>query len=75
MNQVSLEDLDSYDKQEQAGAFNMTEAIRAQFRLIGPLGQAYNIVVHIRRSAGRTEEFRTLAKRLVLIDNHTRWNS
>jgi hypothetical protein len=29
MNQVSLEDLDSYDEQEQAGAFNVTEAIRA----------------------------------------------
>jgi hypothetical protein len=75
MNQVSLEDLDSYDEQEQAGAFNVTEAIRAQFRLMGPLGQAHNIVVHIRGSAGRTEEFRTLAKRLIPMDNRTRWNS
>jgi hypothetical protein len=71
-NQVSLENLDSYDEQEQAGAFNVTEAIRAQFRLIGPLGQAHNILVHIRRSAGRTEEFRTLAGRIIPIDNRTR---
>jgi hypothetical protein len=72
MNQVSLEDLDLYNEQEQARAFNVTEAIRAQFRLIGPLSQAHNIVVHIRESAGRTEEFRTLAKRLIPIDNRTR---
>jgi hypothetical protein len=42
---------------------------------MGPLGQAHNIVVHIRGSAGRTEEFRTLAKRLIPMDNRTRWNS
>ena len=53
----------------------MTEAIRAQFRLMGPLGQAHNIVVHIRRSARRTKEFRTLVTRLILMDNRTRWNS
>jgi hypothetical protein len=53
----------------------VTEAIRAQFRLMGPLGQAHNIVVYIRGSAGRTEEFRTLAKRLIPMDNRTRWNS
>jgi hypothetical protein len=42
---------------------------------MGPLGQAHNIVVYICGSAGRTEEFCTLAKRLILIDNRTRWNS
>jgi hypothetical protein len=53
----------------------VTEAIKAQFRLIGPLSQAYNIVVHIRGLARRIEEFRTLAKRLIPMDNCTRWNS
>jgi hypothetical protein len=67
-----LESLDSYDEQEQAGVFNIIEAIRAQFRLMGPLGQAHNIVVHIRGLARRTEEFRMLAKRLIPINNHTR---
>jgi hypothetical protein len=75
-NQVSLESLDSYDEQERhTGVFDVTEAIRAQFRLMGPLGQAHNIVVHIRGSAGRTKEFRTLATRLIPMDNRTRWNS
>jgi hypothetical protein len=75
-NQVSLEKLDSYNKQERyTGVFNVIEAIKAQFRLMGPLGQVYNIVVYIRRLAGRTEEFHILAKRLILIDNRIRWNS
>jgi hypothetical protein len=50
---VNLESLESYDKQEEIGAFNMIEAIRNQFRLLGPLGQVYNIVVHICGLAGR----------------------
>jgi hypothetical protein len=76
MNQVSLESLNSYNKQERhTGVFNVTEEIRAQFRLIGPLSQAHNIVIHIRGSARRIEEFHTLANRLIPIDNRTRWNS
>jgi hypothetical protein len=68
-----LEKLDSYNKQEQyTGVFNIIEAIKAQFRLIGPLGQVYNIVVYIRGLARRTEEFRILVKRLILIDNYMR---
>jgi hypothetical protein len=72
---VDLGDLESYDEQEEIGAFDITEAVKVQFRLMGPLGQAHNIVVHIRGSAGRTEEFRVLAGRLVPMDNRTRWNS
>jgi hypothetical protein len=43
--------------------------------MLGPLGQGHNIVVHIRASPGRTEEFRRLAGRLIPLDNRTRWNS
>jgi hypothetical protein len=76
MNQVSLESLNLYNEQERhTRVFNVIEVIRAQFRLIGPLSQAYNIVVYIRRSAGRIKEFYTLVIRLILIDNRTRWNS
>jgi hypothetical protein len=42
---------------------------------MGPLGQGHNIVIHIRGSAGRTEEFRALAGRMIPLDNRTRWNS
>ena len=51
------------------------EARRIKFRLLGPLGQGHNIVVHIRGSASRTEEFRELAGRMIPMDNRTRWNS
>jgi hypothetical protein len=31
--------------------------------------------VHIRQSAGRTKEFKDLVKRIIPLDNRTRWNS
>jgi hypothetical protein len=51
------------------------EAKRVKFRLLGPLGQAYNIIVHMRGSPSRTAEFIKLAGRIILMDNHIRWNS
>jgi len=32
-------------------------------------------VVYIRRSSARTKCFRKLARRMILMDNYTRWNS
>jgi hypothetical protein len=46
--------------------------MRIQFRLIGPLGQAYNIVVYICRLASRIEEFRELVGRIIPMDNRIR---
>ena len=42
---------------------------------MGPLGQAHNIVVHIRGSSARMDIFRKLAGRIIPMDNCTRWNS
>src|SRR5438552_12691246 len=42
---------------------------------MGPLSQLHNIIVHIRGSTTRINEFLELAKRMVLLDNRTRWNS
>jgi hypothetical protein len=72
---VELEELESYDEQDEIGVFEDHEAMRIQFRLMGPLGQAHNIVVYIRGSAGRTKEFKELAGRMIPMDNRTRWNS
>jgi hypothetical protein len=69
------EELESYDEQDRSGEPMDNEARRARFRLLRPLGQAHNIVVHIRRSAGRTAQFRELAGRMIPMDNRTRWNS
>ena len=49
--------------------------MRAKFRLLGLFGQGYNIVVYIRKSSARTDHFRKLVGRIILIDNRTRWNS
>ena len=64
-----------YNSQDKNGELGDEETIRIKFRLLGPLGQGHNIVVHIRGSTGRTEEFRVLAGRLIPLDNRTRWNS
>jgi hypothetical protein len=42
---------------------------------MGVIGKLYNIIIHIRSSAGRTQEFKDLTSRIILIDNCTRWNS
>jgi hypothetical protein len=72
---VKIEELESYDEQEQIEGPMDNEARRIQFRLLGPLGKGHNIVVHIRGSPGRTAKFRQLAGRMVPMDNRTRWNS
>jgi hypothetical protein len=46
--------------------------MRIQFRLIGPLGQAYNIVIYIRELTSKIEEFKKLARRMILMDNRMR---
>ncbi|KAN0099835.1 hypothetical protein V8E51_013610 [Hyaloscypha variabilis] len=47
----------------------ITEQVRAKFRLLGPLGQGHNIVVYIRRSLLRTAAFKKNAGRLIPINN------
>lgn len=72
---VQIEELESYDEEEWQEEYTDKEAIRVKFRLLGPLGKAHNIVVHIRGSPSRTAQFVQLAGRLVPMDNRTRWNS
>jgi len=77
-NVVNTEDLESYDDQEESGEMRdveIAEQVRAKFRLLGPLGQGHNIVVHIRGSPLRTAAFKKNAGRLIPMDNRTRWNS
>jgi hypothetical protein len=72
---MDLDELESYDLEDEDGELIDKEARRARFRLLGPLSQGHNIIVYIRGSSARTEHFRTLAGRMILIDNRTRWNS
>jgi hypothetical protein len=74
-NVIDMDELESYDEQERDGELMDNEARRAKFRLLGPLGQGHNIVVHIRGSPARTAVFIKLAGRMIPMDNRTRWNS
>src|SRR6266536_2206355 len=72
---MDLEELASYDLEDEDGEFTDEEVRRARFRLLGPLNKKYNIVVYINESSARTDVFRKLIERLILMDNRTRWNS
>ncbi len=42
---------------------------------IGVMGKIHNIVIHIRASPNRTNEFEAIAGKSIPLDNRTRWNS
>jgi hypothetical protein len=74
-NIMAMDELELYDDQDKNGDVTDEEARRAKFRLLGPLGQAHNIVVYMRGSPARTKVFKELAERMIPMDNCTRWNS
>jgi len=69
---MDMEELKSYDLENENRELTYKKVRRARFRLLRPLNQEYNIVVHISGSSARTDVFRKLAGRLILIDNRTR---
>jgi hypothetical protein len=69
---MDLDELESYDLKDEDGELTDKEARRARFRLLRPLSQRHNIVVYIYRLSARTEHFKMLAGRMILIDNRTR---
>jgi hypothetical protein len=72
---MDIEELKSYDLEDEDRELMDKEARRARFRLLGPLSQGHNIVVHISGSSACIDVFRKLAGRLIPMDNRTRWNS
>jgi len=72
---IKLEELESYDKQDHSRELSDKDIKKQQFRLLGPLGQGHNIVVHIRGSLARIARFKELARRMIPMDNRIRWNS
>ena len=72
---IETDQLEAYDQEEENGDKGDEEKRRLVFRLLGPLGKLHNLVKDIRGSASRTKEFKDMAKRIVPLDNRTRWNS
>ncbi len=69
---MDLEELASYDLEDEDREFTDEKIRRARFRLLGPFSKEYNIVVYIGGLSARTDVFRKFAGRLILIDNRTR---
>jgi hypothetical protein len=61
-----------YNKKEKKEEIGNKEEKRVKFRLIGLLGQLYNIIVYIQGSTACTNKFIELAGRRILLDNCTR---
>ena len=72
---INLDKLESYDLKNADGELTNKKIIRTKFRLLELFNQGYNIVVYIRGSSARTDYFKKLAERIILINNRTRWNS
>ena len=68
-NLIEIKELESYDEQEVEGEMGDQTA---NFRTMGPLGKLYNIVIHIRGSAGHTKEFKDLTGRMIPLNNRRR---
>lgn len=74
----SEEDLNLYDRKDQEGTEpepSEEQSRGDKFRSMGAIGKLHNIVVHIRCSGPRTNEFVKSSKRRIPLDNRTRWNS
>lgn len=69
VRQVSLDENSTIDKKL---AQKIKEAKAAGWREIGTLSKVHNLIVHIRASEARYNEFKALAGRSVPLDNNTR---
>jgi hypothetical protein len=69
---INLDKFESYDLENTNGEFTKKKIMRIKFRLLKLFDQKYNIVIYIRRSNTRTDYFRKLIKKIILIDNRTR---
>jgi hypothetical protein len=70
-----MDELKSYDKAETDRKFTNKEIKKAKFRLLEFFGKIYNIVIYIRNSDNRADYFRKLIKKMIPINNRTKWNN
>jgi hypothetical protein len=69
-------DEDSEDLElDHSLATRFKKAAEAKYREIGGLGKIHNLVVFIRGSNDRFNQFLRLSGKMIPLDNDTRWNS
>ena len=69
---MDIEELTSYDLEDENKKFTDEKIRRVRFRLLKLLDKGYNIVVYIGGSSARTDVFRKFVRRLIPIDNRTK---
>jgi hypothetical protein len=67
--------LKSYDEIEADKKFTDEKIKKAKFRFLEFFSKIHNIVIYIRSSDDRINYFRKLIKRMISMDNRTKWNS
>ena len=76
VNSEEEQELGSYDKQDKAEELIESSELRRRGdnirKKMGVLGKLHNIVVHIRASPLRTQQFIDIADKMVPLDNRTR---
>jgi hypothetical protein len=72
---IDLDELESYDLKNADGKFINEKITKAKFKFLELFSQEYNIVIYIYGSNIRTDYFKKLIKRMIPIDNRTRWNN
>jgi hypothetical protein len=72
---INLDKFELYDLKNENGKLTDEKIRKIRFKFLKSFGQKYNIVIYIRGSSARTEYFRTLIKRIILMNNRTRWNN
>jgi hypothetical protein len=70
-----MDKLESYDEIKIDKKFTNKKIKKAKFRFLKFFNKAYNIVIYIRNSDNRINYFKKLIKRMIPIDNRTRWNN
>jgi len=69
---VNIKELELYKNIEEDKDLEEQEQIRAKFRLLRPFSKAYNILIYIYSSSAYIDYFKSLARRIILIDNYIR---
>jgi predicted nucleic acid-binding OB-fold protein len=70
-----MDKLKSYDEIKADREFINEKIKKTKFRFLKFFNKAHNIVIYIRNLNGRTDYFRKLAEKMILMNNRTRWNS